>query len=256
MRGVLSKARSAVRRPPPHIPPHYRLTFFDEFDTRDISPSGPPSTKWTDHRFWEPSHAAKITVSNSVCTLLTDASISWDAVGLSSLAHEDPKTAAGAYWTYGYFEARLKWTEHKGSWPGFWLFSRNNPYRTDPGLTPEIDIVEAQGNKPHYYYTTLHRDTSGDDITNGDVMGWSNVEHNTGVSLAEWHTYGVMWNSVRVIFYFDNEEVSRCPIFEGSTTQPMFLMFNIDVGGNWFGDNRPDGTPLKLEIDWVRVWQE
>ena len=42
-------------------------------------------------------------------------------------------------WTYGWFEARIKVTDARGSWPAFWMMPKN--FKTWPG-DGEIDIME------------------------------------------------------------------------------------------------------------------
>ena len=62
-------------------------------------------------------------------------------------------------WQFGYFEARMRFTDAKGSWPAFWLISKAHatadwPNCPEPDLNFELDIMEYQGDEPTQFYGT------------------------------------------------------------------------------------------------------
>ena len=64
---------------------------------------------------------------------------------------------------FGYFEARMRFSGGKGSWPAFWLLHRytaewpNYPSCEGKRLTYELDIMEYQGDEPNTFYGSIHR---------------------------------------------------------------------------------------------------
>jgi beta-glucanase (GH16 family) len=182
--------------------------------------------------------------------------------------------------TYGYFEARIKMPSGKGTWPAFWLMPDRGP-----GVTPldrrvgvedqgygrgsEIDITEymAAWTDP---VTQLSRSHSGliwsyggtgnatsDYALTADGFGtdlwYPNAE--TG-----FHTYGVYWEPGVVTFYLDGKVVltRERPLYVPNV--PEYMILNTSITQNdWNGNTIPistinAGTPCKMEIDYVRVY--
>lgn len=151
--------------------------------------------------------------------------------------------------THGYFEARLKFPSGRGLWPAFWLL--NTKYVEN---SPEIDIVEFLGHKKNTVHHTLHYL----DVANG----WRTISSPTFETsgpdyTADFHTYGLAWDPTKISFYVDGNvvrEVSSDDFLISS--QSMYLILNLAVGGNWPGS--PDATtqfPAKFEIDYVRAYE-
>ena len=76
------------------------------------------------------------------------------------------------------------------------------------------------------------------------------------------HIYSLDWNAESITMLIDNK-----PYFTFKNEhsgkeawpfdQPFHLLLNIAVGGDWGGQKGVDETifPLKMEIDYVRVYQ-
>ncbi len=232
--------------------------FSDDFDSLG-------STTWGEGIWYSPGAPANsIFVQNGVLNLVSRRSQGYPDITVTTEGGSTPRT-----FTRGYFEARMKWTKGKGAWPAFWLLSYRhatnpawpsiNPYCADNDLaaalcwTSELDVFEGQGDQPHVFYGTLHRNTDGlygvSDSTNNP--SWKTV----GADLTNgFHTYGALWTATEVRWYLDGVEVLRTPTY-ASTDQPMFLLFDMWIG--WSDD--PDAsTPdeLKTQVDYVTVWQE
>lgn len=140
---------------------------------------------------------------------------------------------------YGYFETRAAWSAGKGLWPAFWLLPANG------GWPPEIDIVEAHGDKPGIAYHTIH---SG-------VVARAGVVGNVAGSQQDFHTYGALWAPGRIDFYVDGAKTGSAPE-TADMTKPMYLLANLAVGGNWPGYPDPDPAfRATMKIDYIRVWQ-
>ncbi len=145
--------------------------------------------------------------------------------------------------TYGYMEARMKMPKGKGFWPAFWTL----PWPI--AWPPEHDVVEVLGDRInvaefHYHYN----DAAGAKRSYGKAY--------TGLDLsADFHTYGLDWQPGLCIWYLDGVERARFAS-DRMSKQPMYLLLNLAVGGNWPGS--PDANtrfPNALEIDYVRVYK-
>ena len=138
---------------------------------------------------------------------------------------------------YGYVEFRAKVVKGRGLWPALWMMPQS---RTWP---PEIDVMEYIGSQPDRVYMTNH--VAGGSPTTIAYVG-------PDMSL-DWHTYAVDWQPGSLTFYVDG--VQRGRITSGVPDEPMYLIANLAVGGNWPGS--PDSTtpfPATFSVDYVRVW--
>jgi beta-glucanase (GH16 family) len=146
--------------------------------------------------------------------------------------------------TYGYFEMRAKMPMGKGMWPAFWLLPENEEW------PPEIDILEVLGHDPHTLYTTLHFKTKEiPHLGNGGTIP-------TIPDLsADYHIYAVDWLPDHIAWYFDGAEVFR--VTENIPAQPMYVIANLAVGGNWPGSpNEDTAFPNYFDIDYIRVYRD
>ena len=140
---------------------------------------------------------------------------------------------------YGYFEIRARWSGGKGLWPAFWLLPAGG------GWPPEIDILEAHGDKSDTSFHSLH---------SRHVPSQTIVAH-PRISDGEFHTYGALWTPEQIDFFVDGVLTASMPTRD-DMHGPMFLVVNLAVGGGWPG--MPDADtifPATYEIDHVRVWQ-
>ena len=140
---------------------------------------------------------------------------------------------------YGYLETRVKIPGGQGIWPAVWQL----PYN---GNGAEIDLVEILGSDVSKAYLTLHKDGGAQE--QGIV---------SGVNFASsYHVFGVEWRADKILWYVDG--VKR---FEttgtGIPNQPMYLMANLAVGGDWPGPpNSSTIFPAMMDVDYIRVWQK
>ena len=166
---------------------------------------------------------------------------------------------------YGYVEGRFKLPANRGAWPAFWMLA-NNPARSDDPAKqrpwpPEIDIFEAFGHSPTKFTTNVIAPKT-------EKVKLSKFAHDMGKDLTQdFHTWALEWDAEKVVFYFDGQEVSRANTTD-SFRQPMYLLVNLAVGGNWYADEMKNAKtpykawevdeatmPWKMECDYVRVYQ-
>ena len=184
-------------------------------------------------------------------------------------------TKGKASWRYGKVEVRAKLPQGQGTWPAIWMLPEKDRYGSW-AASGEIDILEAvnlgvpcakcPGGRENTIIGTLHFGGK-----------WPNNQHK-GEEVAMpavlddgFHTYAIEWQPDRIAWLFDGKVYAVRTADEWSTTgsktrgapfdQPFHLILNLAIGGKLaetrgFGGVRLDGYPKRMEIDWVRVWQQ
>ncbi len=140
---------------------------------------------------------------------------------------------------YGYMEARIKIPAGQGLWPAFWLWPAN--YQ-DP---PEIDNMEILGEQPQTTYMTYHFPGGG---------SWQ--QKYTGVNFSSnFHIFACKWTPTDLTWYIDGVEVASYTDAALVPHQPMYLILNLAVGGDWPGPVSDSVLPATMLVDWVKVYQ-
>lgn len=140
---------------------------------------------------------------------------------------------------YGYFEMRASWSGGKGVWPAFWLLPANGAW------PPEIDVVEAHGDKPGIAFQSVHSGSAPSVTLAGTVGG----------SQETLHAYGVLWMPGRLDFFVDGVKTNSIPETP-DMKQPMYLIANLAIGGYWPGYPDPGAAfAATMRIDHIRAWQ-
>ncbi len=148
---------------------------------------------------------------------------------------------------YGRFEVRCRVPSGSGFWPAVWLLPVSEAW------PPEIDVLEILGNAPTVAHFTNHwgKDASGQHRQHGETM--------TGVDFSrDFHVFAIEWKPASITWFVDGRERARST--EGIPHQPMFLLLNLAIGGNF--DTGLPGTPGRatpfpscFEVDYVRVYR-
>ena len=159
-------------------------------------------------------------------------------------------------WKYGYFEARIRLPEGKGTWPAFWMLPQEFTSWPDDG---EIDIMEEVGYDPNVIVSTIHCKAYNHSI---GTQKTDNLLVPT--SQTEFHVYALEWTEdfIRTyvdgqeIFYFANDKAGNKETWPFDV--PFYLKLNLAWGGNWGGAQGIDESvlPARYEIDYVRVFQK
>jgi beta-glucanase (GH16 family) len=142
---------------------------------------------------------------------------------------------------YGYVEIRAKMPKGQGLWPAFWLLP------VDQSWPPEIDVFEVLGHEPNTVYMTNHWGSEAEHLSAQSIYNGPDFSQ-------DFHTFGIRWEPNEIIWYIDGLERFRSN--QGVPAEPMYLLANLAVGGEWPGN--PDETtpfPSYLEIDYIRVYQ-
>ncbi len=155
--------------------------------------------------------------------------------------------------TYGKLVFRAKLPVGGGTWPALWMLGQNISSVPWPDCG-EIDVMEHVGNNTTRVQSALH--------TRSSFGNTQNVAATT-VPTAEtaFHDYAVSWNADRIAFSVDgvvfytyapaNKTVQNYPF-----TADQFIIMNIAMGGNLGGTINPSLTYAKMEIEYVRLYEE
>ncbi len=144
---------------------------------------------------------------------------------------------------YGYFEMRARLPRGRGFWPAFWLL----PVRE--GWPPEIDIMEASGERPGY----LHFSVRDPGDPRGRGSGWRHVPAGPD----GWQVFGCEWTERSIRFIVDGRMVWQ--VDGHAIHEPMYLVANLALGSHdrhWIPD--PDAStpfPGRFEIDYIRAFE-
>lgn len=159
-------------------------------------------------------------------------------------------------WKYGRIEVRARIPKGRGTWPAIWMLASTTPLKwPDDG---EIDIMEHVGFDQGRVHGSVHTKKYN------HVIGTQKTATTMAPDCSEkFHVYSVTWNAnnVRVavdsttFFTFSNEHSGYAA---WPFDNPMHLLLNIAVGGNWGAQKGIDSTiyPVRMEVDYVRVYQK
>ena len=155
--------------------------------------------------------------------------------------------------TYGKFEMRARIDTRLGSWPAFWTLgiSRGWP------ACGEIDIMEYYTGKVlanvcyalhgGQEWTTTRRplgELGGDD--------WSK----------QFHVWSMEWDKQKVDLLLDGKMMTHFAIpddnepAKAAFRNPHYILLNQAIGGTQGGDPAKTTFPVRMEVDWVRVYQK
>ena len=164
-------------------------------------------------------------------------------------------TQGKAAWTYGFYEIRAKLPCGRGTWPAIWMLPEDSDVVWPDG--GEIDIMEHVGYDPMVIHHSVH--TKAFNFGRGTQKTTS---HNLDTACTQFHRYHLLWTPDGLIFGVDDAPKfafrklrsgnSRWPFDE-----PMYLILNVAIGGDWGGRKGIDESalPQRMEIDHVRVYQ-
>ena len=150
--------------------------------------------------------------------------------------------------TYGYMEISAKVPMGQSLWPAFWMLPSSGEW------PPEIDIMEILNETdPNTnqletnLYTTLHTAAPSGDFS--QQSAYSGMDFSTG-----FHTFAAEWDPNSITWSVDGVELFT--VDSGITTEPMYLLANLAIGGDWPGATNAN-TPeySTLDIDYIRVYQ-
>ena len=158
----------------------------------------------------------------------------------------------------GRIEVRARLQAAQGAWPAIWLL----PFDTlgKANMWPdggEIDIMERL-NYDSIAYQTVHSHYTFD-LGRGDSPRQGNT---APIDPDDFNVYGVdIWrdsvvfhiNGVRNFAYpriAELDSLGQFPFYK-----PMYLLVDMQLGGQWVGKVDPADLPVEMEVDWVRYYE-
>ncbi len=154
-------------------------------------------------------------------------------------------------YTYGLYEIRFRTRVSEGLWPAFWLFGADNQ---------EIDIFEIGGTKPSAFHVDVHCKKG---CRNYPVFlgllhkNWGDYIYTNANWNDAFHSISIDWKPEGITWYQDGIAVAW---WKGSFKDPLAVIANLAVTNKEgsFGGAVSEKTifPARLEIDYIRVWQE
>jgi beta-glucanase (GH16 family) len=163
-------------------------------------------------------------------------------------------TRGKADWKYGRIEVRAKLPKGLGTWPAIWMLGSTTPLKwPDDG---EIDIMEHVGFDPGAIHASVHCKKYNHVI---------NTQKTAIISVPDFgdafHLYVLEWDAESIRIFVDKKKYfSFANEHSGYAAwpfdQPMHLLLNIAVGGNWGGKKGVDNAifPQQMLVDYVRVY--
>jgi beta-glucanase (GH16 family) len=159
----------------------------------------------------------------------------------------------------GKVEIRAKLEDHqKGAWPALWMLGDrpDSKWRNWP-WAGEIDIMERLNSDP-FVYQTVH-------------SGWTHVKKHTKdpphqcskveIKKGDWNVYGLEVKEDELVWSVNGKETFRYPKTDcGDPDQwpfgkPFYFLMDMQLGGNWVGEVDVSTLPVKMYIDWIRVYE-
>jgi len=235
--------------------PDYELVFHDEFDGNSLD-----TAVWGFHNLGKRRSAVNL---KEACIVNKDKELeirNWTEIDGVDTVHHAGMVQTKENFTYGYYEARIKFDIESGSWGAFWImynnFQREFAEADRPGETGvEMDIIEFLSTKSGYGVHNLHWNGYG---KFHKTMGSGERKHG---QLNGYHTYGLLWTPDGYTFYIDGEESWHTEKAASHVPEYVILSTEIEDKG-WAGDVPAGGygsfetTKNKMLVDYIRVYQK
>jgi len=151
--------------------------------------------------------------------------------------------------TTGRVEVRAKLPAGVGSFPGIITMGTEGSWPQ----CGELALVEQYGQDKSWFYSSAFADNSD---KSGDKRSVRYDFENATTASADFHVYSVDRYSDHLVFQVDGDEVMRTSYDTSSPfyTTPEYIILDVAVGGNMGGTIDPEGFPMDLVVDYVRVY--
>ena len=156
---------------------------------------------------------------------------------------------------YGRIESRIQVPDGEdGLWPAFWSLG-TDINEVDWPQTGEIDFMEYVSRIPDEVFGTIH----GPGYSGGQSFG--DTYNFPGGVAGSFHTYTIEWQPDLIEWYVDGILFHTATPADVAPNEwvfndPVFILLNMAIGGNFGGAVSPDLTfPQEMVIDYVRVYQ-
>ncbi len=235
--------------------PGYKLVFQDEFNSSALD-----TIVWGFHNLGKRRTAVNI---KEACLVNENGELeicNWTNVNGIDTVHHAGMIQTKENFTFGYYEARIKFDIELGSWGAFWIMYNqfkdgftavDNPKQT--GV--EIDIIEFVPQNGRYGCHNLHWNGYGEfhkSLGSGELMSGQ---------LEGYHTYGLLWTPEEYTFYIDG--VKTWSSTEAISYVPEYVILSTEIEDKgWAGDIPTGGygsfekTKNRMFVDYIRIYQK
>ena len=110
-----------------------------------------------------------------------------------------------------------------------------------------LEVIGSAPNTAEFHFHWTNAD--GTDANAGHA--WVGPDFSAG-----WHTFALDWQPGALVWYVDGVERWRYADASTIPDEPMYLLLDLAVGGDWPG--APDAStvlPSYFDVDYVRVWE-
>jgi beta-glucanase (GH16 family) len=242
------------------IPAGYALVWSDEFSTNGL----PDPAKWAydtgmnkqgwhnrELQYYSGPRADNAEVQGGRLVITARKEQRREAADWGGQAYTSARllTAGKAAWTYGYFEVRARLPCGKGTWPAIWML--NSAMVWPEG--GELDIAELVGREPTQVFSTVHTAAGSGGHGSGAATQLPDV-------CRSFHTYQMHWTPQQARFAIDGKtHFTHVNAGTGKNQwpfdTPQFMILNVAVGGDFGGEVDDSIFPVRMEVDFVRVYQ-
>ena len=160
-----------------------------------------------------------------------------------------------AEFAYGRIESRILLPDGAaGLWPAFWSLG-TDIWEVDWPQTGEIDFMEYVSRSPNEIFGTIHGPGYSGGSAFGSLYQFGEPAYNG------YHTFAIEWEPDLIKWYVDDILYHTATPADVTPNEwvfndPVFILFNVAVGGNFGGPVAPELTfPQEMTIDYVRVYQ-
>lgn len=152
----------------------------------------------------------------------------------------------------GRIDIRLKMDDASGAWPAAWLLPEGQwPFGG------EIDIMERL-NGDDFAHQTIHSAVTEYDHEKRKTQEW---HYTAPIKKGDWNVYSVELYEDSVSFLINDKltftyrkEPQHGPE-QFPYDRPMYLLLDMQLGGHWVGQVKPEELPYRYQIDYVRFYK-
>jgi len=160
-----------------------------------------------------------------------------------------------AEFAYGRIESRIRVPSGAdGLWPAFWSLGTDIG-EVDWPQTGEIDFMEYVSRLPNEIFGTIHGPGYSGGSSFGNLYQFGEPVYN------DYHTFAIEWEPNLIKWFVDGNLYHTATPADVAPNEwvfndPVFMIFNVAVGGNFGGPVSSDLTlPQEMTIDYLRVYQ-
>lgn len=265
---VAAASYPASAQEPHRAPADYKLVFADEFNVEGAPDQGlwsfdieHNSEGWfnNERQYYSADRLENARIENGALIIEArheDFSGAGAPADFGGQVYTSARLASmGEGWTYGFYEIRAKLPCQRGTWPAIWMLPSDKDVEWPNG--GEIDIMEHVGYDPGVIHNSVH--TRAFNFQRGTQRTTS---YTIDTVCEEFHRYQLLWTPERLVFAVDDQprflfEKRRSNRARWPFDEPMHLLLNVAIGGDWGGRRGVDDAalPARMEIDHVRVYQ-